>query len=40
MIVNGIDVSNPAEQIMRAMENRTQPTLDEAEVRRNLDRRP
>jgi hypothetical protein len=40
MIVNGIDVSNPAEQIMRAMENRTHPTLDEAEIRRNLDRRP
>jgi hypothetical protein len=40
MIVCGIDVSNPAEQIQRAAENRTHPTLDEDQIRRNLDRRP
>jgi hypothetical protein len=40
LIVCGIDVSNPAEQIHRAFENRTHPTLDEDQIRRNLDRRP
>jgi len=40
MIVCGIDVSNPAEQIQKAFQNRTHPTLDEDQIRRNLDRRP
>jgi hypothetical protein len=40
MIVCGIDVSNPAEQIHRAAKTRTHPTLDEDQIRRNLDRRP
>lgn len=40
LIACGIDFSNPAEQIHRAFENRTHPTLDEDQIRRNLDRRP
>lgn len=40
MIVCGIDTSNPAEQIHRAAETRTHPTLNEDEIRLNLDRRP
>jgi hypothetical protein len=40
MIVAGIDLSNPAEQIMRAFESNAHPTLSEDEIRRNLDRRP
>jgi hypothetical protein len=40
LIVCGIDVSNPVEQIHRAFENRTHRTLDEDQIRRNLDRRP
>jgi hypothetical protein len=40
MIVRGIDISNPAEQMMRHFENRTHPTLNEDEIRRNLNRRP
>jgi hypothetical protein len=36
----GIDVSNPAEQIQKAFQNRAHPTLDEDQIRRNLDRRP
>jgi hypothetical protein len=28
------------EQLMRHVENRTHPTLDEEQIRRNLDRRP
>ncbi len=39
MIVCGIDLSNPAEQIHRAAVNRAHPTLDENQIRRNLDRR-
>jgi hypothetical protein len=40
LIVCGIDTSNPAEQIHRAAQSRTHPTLDEDQIRRNLDRRP
>jgi hypothetical protein len=40
MIACEIDLSNPAEQIHRAAQSRTHPTLDEDQIRRNLDRRP
>ena len=40
LIVCGIDTSNPAEQLHRAAESGTHPTLDEDQIRRNLDRRP
>ena len=40
MIVCGIDVSNPTEQIQKAFQNRAHPTLNEDQLRRNLDRRP
>jgi hypothetical protein len=40
MIVNGIDLSNPAEQMAQHFKNGTHPTLDEDQIRRNLDRRP